>query len=574
MILTPFTRIIAVFVGVLVTATSLFAELPGNEQIEDLFKNLGRSQTLVDPDRGYAMDVAALGGNYFVLIQSSQDGVDDKVVVLNQTSGAVQNTWKIGRNGVAAITSEGDTLWVLSRSGSKFLRSFGTSGDLIKTYPIKKFPPGKIYGLALTENKLYLSGLDKDRSTLFEMDRTTFEWKECVSLNGWISALAVKDKKLWCAFEDRSGKPAQKKIFSLDPADPSQIKMRNSLPSTFMGLDADRVGFYGLVQAGTGCRIEAFVFWNNPELILSGPKTREVTYGETFSESTGNAYRLQYTTAVPTDKSFQKISKLRWNVEPKGVTVDRFGNSWARFDFENQKGSVEITATFEITTWNVKYLVDPSMRFDASQIPPNLLQENTKATYCFDYKDPDLAAAVKALPPTSTWWEKILAARDLANDALTVKGPTGPQSQASYFFKNGVGRCYAHTLLFGAAARSSGLPTRAIGGVSIAQDENKDFPADEDLSVHTWNQVYVPGMGWVDFDAQADDNPSGRPHSLRSAGYHPGDYWITFNGDYDQYNGKDIFTQRGWISSMHWSSVKGKADLRQSATRIRVKTLK
>ncbi|MBL8992300.1 MAG: transglutaminase family protein, partial [Spirochaetia bacterium] len=519
------------------------------------------------------MDLAALSGKYFVLIQSAKEGVDDKIVVIDQISGAVKDTLKIGQSGVCAITAEGGTLWVLSRSGGKFLRNFSASGELLKTYPIKKLPPGKIYGLALTETKLYLSGLGKENAALFEMDRTTFEWREILSLDGWISALAVKDKKLWGAFEDRSGKPTVKKIFSLDPVAPAQIKIRNSLPSTFMGLDADASGFYGLVQTGTGCRIEPFVFWTNPDLILSGPKTREVTYGETYSESTGNAYRLQYVTAVPTDKVFQKISKLKWNVEPKEIAVDRFGNAWAKFDFDNRRGPVEITASFQITTWNVKYLVDPAMNFDASQVPAGLLQEHTKATYCFDYSDPDLSAAVKAIPSSKTWWEKILAARDLANDALVVKGPTGPQSQASYFFKNGVGRCYAHTLLFGAAARASGLPIRAIGGVNIAQDEDKDFPADEDLSVHTWNQVFIPGMGWVDFDSQLDDNPAGRPHAVNRAAYHTGDYWITFNGDYDKYNGKDVFTQRAWISSMHWSSVKEKADLRQSATRIRVKTI-
>jgi len=236
--------------------TSLFAELPNNDQIENLFKNLGRSQSLVDADRGYAMDLAVSSGKYFVLIQSSKDGVDDKVVVMDQISGVVKGTWNIGTSGVCAIAAEGGTFWVLSRSGGKFLRNFNASGELIKTFPIKKLPPGKIYGLALIENKLYLSGLGKENATLFEMDRNTFEWKELISLDGWISALAVKDKKLWGAFEDRSGKPAVKKIFSLDPAAPAQIRIRNSLPSTFMGLDADASGFYGLVQTGTGCRIE------------------------------------------------------------------------------------------------------------------------------------------------------------------------------------------------------------------------------------------------------------------------------------------------------------------------------
>jgi hypothetical protein len=211
------------------------------------------------------------------------------------------------------------------------------------------------------------------------------------------------------------------------------------------------------------------------------------------------------------------------------------------------------------------------------KFPVTITPLYTKPTACFDYLNPPIPRA-KGNFINKNLLSKIISIRDYVNDKITVQGATGPQTQASYFFSYWVGRCYAHTLCFAAIARMMKIPTRAIGGINI---NRKPWRSSNDLpvtggDVHTWNQVYLPKIGWIDIDTVSDDNDTNNNHTFNYVGYHRNSYYLTFEGNYDELNyGKDydrskdkVFTKRSWLKRYYWSSL----DRNNKASNVKVKT--
>lgn len=67
----------------------------------------------------------------------------------------------------------------------------------------------------------------------------------------------------------------------------------------------------------------------------------------------------------------------------------------------------------------------------------------------------------------------------------------------------GVSRDYAH--LFIACARTAGVPARFISGHLLTPDG-----ASTESGVHSWAEAFVPGLGWVGFDAANAMSPTDR----------------------------------------------------------------
>lgn len=99
-------------------------------------------------------------------------------------------------------------------------------------------------------------------------------------------------------------------------------------------------------------------------------------------------------------------------------------------------------------------------------------------------------------------------------------------------------------------AGKAGIPTRAIGGINIFTSHGG---SDTEPS-HTWNQVFVPNIGWVDIDAVADDDDKAGEHRYKYVGVRRNVYFITFEGAYDRRNYVDQFIQRSWFSDQWYKS--------------------
>jgi transglutaminase-like putative cysteine protease len=549
---------------------------PSNDDLVRLFDSAGRPvhHAFAAHAKGHAMDLAVGQDCYFVLIRSAGQGQDDCVMVLDKTTGLPKATWRLGGSGACAVALEANALWVLSGNRKRFLRCYNMQGAPVRTAAIDKLPSGNLCGFALAGGKLYFAVGKDDKSVLVEMDRQTRTCRTLREIPGWLPSLTWRRGQLWGWYNEKSAGGETRWLFSLDPARGESFQQWKALSSSPRGLGSDELMFYALAQTKDGFQITPFAVWPAPRLVIGAPVTRRVTFGKRFVEKSGGTFHLTGFMAQPEDKPFQKVGQVRWRVRPGRILADLWGNHWAQFDLPAVRREQEISATFITTNWPVQFQVDRSQKFNRGKVPADILRTYTRETFCFDFSSGQVRALVRKVPAASTWWDKILAARNVVNDSLKIVGPSGPWTKASQILEKGVGRCYAHTVVFCTLGRAVGLPIRAIGGVCIGTDQDKEFPPGTDLAVHTWNQIFIPGQGWVDFDATNDDVAEGPPYPLRHAGCHPGHFWLTFMGDYDKADHQHVFTQRGWIESTHCSSLDPRRKVSvETSTIIRVKTL-
>ena len=78
------------------------------------------------------------------------------------------------------------------------------------------------------------------------------------------------------------------------------------------------------------------------------------------------------------------------------------------------------------------------------------------------------------------------------------------------------GSCSEFSYLFASLCRATGLPTRFVGASIFPARSTAPF---EDRGWHRWVEVWLPGRGWVPFDATLD---RGRPAKRTFAGTHHG----------------------------------------------------
>jgi transglutaminase-like putative cysteine protease len=72
----------------------------------------------------------------------------------------------------------------------------------------------------------------------------------------------------------------------------------------------------------------------------------------------------------------------------------------------------------------------------------------------------------------------------------------------AFALRRGKGRDFAHVFI--ACARFLGIPTRFIAGYRAADEESIG------AGQHDWAEAFVPGLGWVGFDATAPICPDDR----------------------------------------------------------------
>ena len=288
-----------------------------------------------------------------------------------------------------------------------------------------------------------------------------------------------------------------------------------------------------------------------------------------------NAYNFDYYVPLSQSQDLEELRNFKITPEPAAVVRDKFGNSWALIQGRNVRGSTEVRVEFEMLAAESLVTFDPAVVFSEKDFPADLLVNQTSETYSFNFSHPVFARILPALKrevaAEPNYYRKIQLIENATNDLLRIRGPSGPESQASEFVRQGVGRCYAHTIVFATLARAVGIPTRAAAGMWI---NNNVLEVQDDPAVHTYNQVYLPGTGWIDVDAVADDSDK-EPKSNRSIGLHYTGMWRTFYGDYDRADFQRVFTQRGWIDHFTCESVdeSRKADVDAKGFVIRTEIL-
>ena len=551
--------------------------IAASDSLHDVF---GADPLFVQTDpieHGVIMGLATANKEIYLLVQGySAD--HDAVMKVDRRNGTLMPLCLFPASGAAAICCDERDLWVLSRSRATFLRRFSLAGQLMQTVPLRSPVPGKYYGLAIDGGTFYFSSSVESVARVYACVPTGGGLVEVLSTPGKIYSLTCNNGKLhaylkhfdtysddWLLICDA---PRQ----ALDRDKPASSRKMRFFHTLAWGLASEGDKLLVLTRQGKKAEIYEAAVLENESRIVGRPIHQSVSLQIPIMNENLNRYRMNLYLACPTSHSFQQVANLSLTPGPVRPLCDVFGNTWAHFQLIGGGEPLSVTQTFDILTTSVAHTLDKDHIPSKQDVLQPALRLATSETYCFDFSNPAVAALAKSIPVKPRYLDQILAVRDAVNDALDKVGPSGPQCRASEFLSLGVGRCYAHTLLFGAVARARGIPTRAIGGVKLTIGSAGPYEIDED-SVHTWNQCHMPGLGWVDIDATRDDRKDGK-HSHNYVGFRPNGHFITFVGAYDRRDMVSTFAQRGWHKTYAWSSLDKRNKAKVTLGTARVTTRK
>jgi len=557
---------LAVFMLVALPVSRAMEKAPN---VRELFGGDLGSVQVAPVANGLIVSLAIRGDSAYVLAQRPPPA-SDVILKVSRKTGKTEAVWPIAGNGAAAICFDGDALWVLSRSRSRFLRKLSTTGDVVRTIRLRSGVRGTLHGLAVVGDAVFFSLNAGGKSAVYKYLPLFSKSEKLFSVDERVYSLVVRDKKLY-AYQRRFDTYAEHWLYVFDLGTRKLKKLR-FLNTTARGLATDGRTMYVLGRRGNGGVISPVAVLEKEKTIVGKPVGRRVSLAFPFTSANQSPYTLDLWIPYPMDRAFQSVANIAIVPKPRGVTADKFGNRWAHVHWNTVTGDRKAILTFDLVTACAAYTLDKAYVFKAADVPERILSSCTSETYCFDYSHPVPKAAVRKITGSPTLVSHVLAVRDYVNDALEVKGPSGWGQKASVYLSGGEGRCYGHTLVFAALARGRGIPTTAVGGISLAGKDPEGKPT-RAASAHTWNRVYMPGTGWVDVDSQLDDGKKGR-HGYGYVGFRSNEYFVTFVGDYDRTDYKDVFAQRCWYRQGRWFCDRARmADVRSGPVEITTQPL-
>jgi transglutaminase-like putative cysteine protease len=170
---------------------------------------------------------------------------------------------------------------------------------------------------------------------------------------------------------------------------------------------------------------------------------------------------------------------------------DAFGNLTHAFSTEGPFSELVVTVEGEVETRDTQGI----MRGTVERFPPSLYLRATALT------TPGAEIAAFAAASRDATDGNVLnllhhMLERLHDDVAYDTDPTHAATTAAEAFTLKRGVCQDLTHIFIAAARSLAIPARYVGGYFHREDG-----VDEQEAGHAWAEAFVPGLGWVAFDA-------------------------------------------------------------------------
>ncbi len=181
---------------------------------------------------------------------------------------------------------------------------------------------------------------------------------------------------------------------------------------------------------------------------------------------------------------------------------DAFGNLTHVFTAAGPFNALSVKVDGEVETQDTNGVV----RGAVERFPPNLFLRDTSLTQA-DTRIRDFAGDVRAADDGDVL-ACLHALQKRLHDAMTHEGdtsPAAPTAAEAFAQKRGAARDVAQ--IFIGAAHSLGIPARYVAGyLSTAGTAGAAGAAGSADTIaedggHAWAEAFVPGLGWVGFDA-------------------------------------------------------------------------
>jgi len=172
---------------------------------------------------------------------------------------------------------------------------------------------------------------------------------------------------------------------------------------------------------------------------------------------------------------------------------DAFGNLIHVFTADGPFEALSVKVNGEVETQDTNGVV----RGAVERFPPNLFLRDTSLTQA-DSRIRDFARDVRAADGGNVLAE-LHGLMERLHDEMTGEAdasPAAPTAVDAFARKRGVARDVTHVFI--AAAHSLGIPARYVAGYFSAAGAAETIAED---GGHAWAEAFVPGLGWVGFDA-------------------------------------------------------------------------
>lgn len=520
----------------------------------------------ISPVTGDIRDIA-FHGDFVYLLVKNFNLITDAIFTIRKGSGRIESIWGIGRQEAEGITCDGQFLWVISRSEKYFIRKLNLSGRGSGDIAVRSLPEGDIRGLACAGDSMVFYTRSGDESTLYLFNRQSRVLKKLGSYRGTICGVAFYDG-LIVAQVDEFDTYSNHWLLVMNPA--GEVKKKLSFVNTetaAMNSDGKRLYLLEKRPAGAGALVSPVVVLLEGNMVLAAPRVQKVEMTFPVNGGNQNLYNVDLWLPYPINRRFQNIRNVAIEPQPRDVTADRFGNRWARVRWDRISGNVRAVMKFDIITAAVAYTIERDRAFGPGDIPEEVRKSSLGETGVFDISNYVVKSHSSRISTEGSGLARILAIRDYVNGAIRFSGYGDRWAKASDYLFRGRGDAYGQTVGFAALSRYLGIPARAAGGLLLG-----GAPGEREADYNmTWNQVYLPGSGWIDIGIGRDYG-----HSHEYFACRPNRYFITLEGDFDTIDYTNVFTETEWSRACRWSSVdqRKQADVTPGPIQIKVQDLR
>jgi transglutaminase-like putative cysteine protease len=503
----------------------------------------------IPPIKGSLKGIAIQGENLYLLVKNF-NLITDAIFVIRRDTGRIRAIWGIGRLSAEAIASDSRSIWILSGSKEYFLRRLSPQGVGVENIGLRSLPEGDINGLAFARGSFMFTVHSKQGTDIYAFNPAAGTPSRLFSFGGIIPAIAFFRGSLIACQQDFDTYAGRWLLV---------INLKTGLKNKMNFIDAEPLGFaatekhvFMMERRSGGACVYPMIVLPSKGLILANPAVRRLEITFPLISRRPNPFDADLWIPYPMNRRFQNVRRIAVEPDPRETVTDKYGNRWAHISWRRARGGVRAVLRFDMLTCAAAYTLDKGYTAVSKDIPGEIRKDFLQETQHFDTSNYVVRSHSTRIQADGPYVARILAVRDYIDKAVSYRGNEPRWSKASECLFKGRGDAYGKTLGFVALARFLGIPARAAGGLLV---DRHPYGQDEESSV--WDQVYFPGAGWIDINA--DDRKLGSASG--SFACRTNRYFITFEGDFDKVDYTRVFTGTDWRVAYKWSS----ADTRKEA---------
>lgn len=225
----------------------------------------------------------------------------------------------------------------------------------------------------------------------------------------------------------------------------------------------------------------------------------KISHRTEYSYDVPVQYALQRLRLVPRGGKTQAVHS--WSLKVEGASeeahfIDHFENDTRLVSIAGDATTIGVDAWGEVETFNTAGVSGEHKGF----APLWLFRHETTLTAPGEAIR-DLAAAIG---PGSELDRLHRLMNTIQEEVAYTIGATDAGTTAEEALRQGSGVCQDHAHIFTAAARLLDFPARYVSGYLMMNDTI------DQAASHAWAEAYVPGLGWVAFDASNGISPDER----------------------------------------------------------------